>query len=99
MIYIEKSTTGRNFALGFILLAGLVFAAHLYGMKTGTAQSGESALWFSLFTLPWGGMFSKSFLESALWLRFAYPLSWSLVLLNALILYLISGGLRIKRGF
>ncbi len=97
MIYIQKSKTGRNFALGFILLAGLIFAVHFYGRKSGADQTGESALWFSLFTLPWGGMLSQAFLESEIWLRFTYLISWGLVLFNACILYLISGGLRIKQ--
>jgi len=96
MIYIEKSTTGRNFVLGFLLLATFVFVLHLRAMKAG-GGTGESALWFSLFTLPWGGMFSESFLKSGFWTRFSYLISWSMILFNACLLYLISGGLRIRK--
>lgn len=97
LIYIEKSKTGRNFVIGFLLLATLVFVLHLRSMRTGEA-TGESALWFSVFTLPWGGMLSASFLNSDFWQRFAYPLSWGMIVFNACLLYLISGGLRIRRN-
>ncbi|GEM_PF-3251548 len=96
MLCIEKSKTGRNFAIGFLLLAALVFVLHLRVMKTG-GGTGESALWFSIFTLPWGGMLPESFLNSEFWKRFAYWLSWGMIVLNACLLYLISGGLRIRR--
>lgn len=96
MIYIEKSKTGRNFAIGFLLLAAGVFVLYLRSMKAG-GGSGESALWFSVFTLPWGGMLSKSFLSSDLWARFSYFISWGMIVFNACLLYLISGGLRIRK--
>ena len=96
MVYIEKSKTGRNFALGFLLLAAIPFAVQLYALKTGAEGSGESALWFSLFTLPWGMLLPDTFFDSELWRRFAFPLSWFMIVLNAFLLYLISGGLRIR---
>ncbi len=96
MIYIEKSTTGRNFVLGFLLLAIFVFVLHLRAMKAG-GGTGESGVWFALFTLPWGGMLSESFLKSGFWTRFSYLISWSMIFFNAVLLYLISGGLRIRK--
>jgi len=96
MIYIEKSKTGRNFFVGFLLLAGVVFWLHLRALEKG-GGTGESALWFSVFTLPWGTMLSESFLKSDLWGRFSHVISWAMIVLNAALLYLISGGLRIRR--
>lgn len=95
MLYIQKSTTGRNFFIGFLLLAALVFVLHLRAIKAG-GSTGESAIWFTIFTLPWGGMLSRSFLSSDLWMRFSYVISWSMIVFNACLLYLISGGLRIR---
>ncbi len=98
---VRRSKRGMIVAILFLLLAGIAFATHLYSVKTNAGDSGESAVWFFLFTLPWGvlpAFMPDNLVYSSTWGKLAYPISWSMVLLNSFLIYCAAGGLRFSRG-
>jgi hypothetical protein len=97
MIRLRKSRVGAALAGAFVATAAVLFALHLYSMKTNAADSGESALWFFLFTLPWAYLLPEAVINASWWDRVAYGAGWALVLLNAFLLYCIGGGVTFFR--
>jgi len=71
----------------YVVLALVVFAAHLYYVETNPADSGESGIPFFMLTLPWMMYIPSSWHYSTAWSLFAYLISWICVTLNALLIY------------
>jgi hypothetical protein len=97
MIRLRKSRIGRAFAGAFLAVAAVLFALHILSVKTNPADSGESALWFFLLTLPWAYLLPEAVINTPWWDRVAYGAGWLLVGLNAFLLYCVSGGLAFTR--
>jgi len=86
----RAARTGFGVAGGFLLAASAVFAWVFLGASTNPADSGESGLLLVPFALPWIRLI---------------PVSWlgmgtgaGSILLNALLLYCIFGGVRWRRS-
>lgn len=97
MIRLRKSRLGLVVAGAFLAAAAALFAAHVVSFKTNPADSGESALWFFLLTLPWAYLLPEAVINAAWWDRVAYGAGWLLVGLNAFLLYCLAGGIAFRR--
>lgn len=91
------SKAGMTAALIFLGLAAVIFLGHLYSVKTNPADSGESAIGFALFTLPWLAIVSKQALRSEIWDYSGYILGWFCVVVNSFIVYWVVSALSKKR--
>jgi hypothetical protein len=97
MIRLRKSRFGLVLAGAFLALAAVLFVMHVVSMKTNQADSGESALWFFLLTLPWAYLLPEAVIDAPWWDRVAYGAGWALVAFNAFLLYCVGGGLGFRR--
>lgn len=97
MIRLRKSRFGLALAGAFLAVAAALFALHVASMRTNQADSGESALWFFLLTLPWAYLLPEAVINAAWWERVAYGAGWLLVGLNAFLLYCVAGGVAFRR--
>jgi hypothetical protein len=98
MIRLRKSRVGLALAGAFLAVAAALFARHILSVKTNPADSGESALWFFLLTLPWAYLLPEAVINAPWWDRIAYGAGWLLVGFNAFLLYCVSGGVALTRG-
>ena len=96
MIHFRKSKAGFIVSGIFFALAVAALAVHLYSVKTNVADSGESGIVLLPFCLPWIMMIPDSVLYSRWYGQLAYVIYLVFVAINALILYIIAGGLRFK---
>jgi hypothetical protein len=92
MIRLRKSRVGLGLAGTFLGVAVALFALHILSVTTNPADSGESALWFFLLTLPWAYLLPEAVINAPWWDRVAYGAGWVLVILNAFLLYCVGGG-------
>ena len=97
MIRLRKSRIALVPAAAFLAVAAVLFALHVFSMKTNQADSGESALWFFLLTLPWAYLLPEALINASWWDRVAYGAGWLLVAFNAFLLYCLCGGLAFGR--
>lgn len=88
MLILQRSRGGAIAAALFLLAAIAVFAWVFVVASKSPADSGESAFWLLPFTMPW-----ISFAPSA-WGGHVFAVAC--VLLNALIVYGVFGGLRLR---
>jgi hypothetical protein len=95
MIRLRKSAVGGALAGIFLAVALGFFVLHVMSFKTNAADSGESALWFFLLTLPWAYLLPEAVIDAPWWDRVAYAAGWALVALNAFLLYCVGGGIHI----
>ena len=93
----QRSIAGFIIAGIFAVLAMAALISHLYSVKTNPGDSGESAIVLLPFASPWIFMVPKSVAYSKLWAYGAYVFYILCVIVNATILYILSGGLKIKR--
>jgi len=93
----QRSRLGFILAGIFVALAMAALFFHLYSVKTNAGDSGESAIVLLPFAAPWIFMVPKSVAYSKLWAYGAYVFYILCVLANAMILYILSGGLKLKR--
>src|SRR5262245_38645561 len=98
MIRLRKSPVELVVAGAFLAAALALFALHFASIKTNPADSGESAFWFFLFTLPWAYLLPEAVIDAPWWDRIAYGASWLLVAVNAFFIYCFAGGLALGRG-
>ncbi len=96
---VRFSLRGLSIALGFLLLAAAAYFQHMHSVSANPADSGESGILFFLFSLPWG--FVTGIVVDLLHIRLStdvpYALVWAEIGLNAVILYLVAGGLERSR--
>ena len=97
MIRLRKSRFGLVLAGAFLALAAVLFVMHVASMKTNQSDSGESALWFFLLTLPWAYLLPEAVINAAWWEPVAYGAGWALVAFNAFLVYCVGGGLGLRR--
>jgi hypothetical protein len=97
MIRLRKSRVGLALAGAFLAAAAVLFAVHVVSFKTNPADSGESALWFFLLTLPWAYLLPEAVISAPWWDRVAYGAGWLLVALNAFLVYCAAGGIGFRR--
>ena len=97
MIRLRKSRAGAALGGAFLAVAAVLFAVHVYSMKTNQADSGESALLFFMLTLPWALLLPETVINAPWWEEAAYGAGWGLVGLNAFLLYCVGGGVRFGR--
>jgi hypothetical protein len=97
MIRLRKSRVGLAFGGAFLAAAVVLFAVHVVSFRTNPADSGESALWFFLLTLPWAYLLPEAVIHAAWWDRVAYGAGWLLVAFNAFLLYCAGGGVGFRR--
>lgn len=86
---LAKSRTGFAVAVLFLLLAVGIFFWIFFVASKNPSDSGESGIWLLPFASPWIAWLP------ARWL--GLNSAFGCILLNALILYLVFGGLRIRR--
>lgn len=91
------SKTGITAALVFLGSAAGMFLWHLYSVKTNPADSGESAIGFALFTLPWLAIIPKEILRSEIWDRSGHMIGWFCAAVNSFIIYWVVAALSKKR--
>lgn len=97
MIYLRRSQLGFIVSSIFLLLAALALFAHLYSMQVDPHDTGTSAVFLIFFTFPWSLLIPNQLVSSDYWKGLVYPVMISLVFFNAFLLYLVAGGLRIRR--
>jgi hypothetical protein len=90
---LRLSKVGLALAVTFLCIAGALFALHFHALRTNPANSGESALWFFLCTLPWAFLLPESVTGAPWWDELADYAGWALVAWNAFLLYCLGGGL------
>ncbi len=90
---LRLSKVGLSLAITFLCIAGALFALHVHAFSTNPANSGESALWFFLCTLPWAFLLPGAVLDAPWWDRIADYVGWALVAWNAFLLYCLGGGI------
>ncbi|HSD43704.1 MAG TPA: hypothetical protein VLD36_17785 [Burkholderiales bacterium] len=95
---LRLSRTGCALAITFLCIAGALFALHWHSFRTNPGDSGESALWFFLCTLPWAFLLPEALVSSPGWDDVAYYIGWAFVAWNAFLLYCIGGGIRLATG-
>lgn len=81
----------------FLIIAIIAFLTHIVSVKTNPADSGLSAIWFYLCTIPWVEMLPKSLFYSKIWKTLNYPVGWCFVLLNTFLIYCLFGGIKFKK--
>ncbi len=93
---VRFSLRGVSVSAVFLVLATAAYLQHAHSIGTNPADSGESGILFFIFSLPWGLV--TGIVVDLLHIRLSndtpYVLVWSKVGLNALILYLMAGGVR-----
>ncbi len=94
MIRLRKSPAGLALAGAFVAVALVLFALHVLSYRTNPADSGASALWFFLLTLPWANLLPEALINAPWWDRVALAAAWLLVALNSFLVYCIAGGIR-----
>ena len=96
---VRFSLRALSVSAGFLLLAAAAYLQHVHSVGTNPADSGESGILFFLFSLPWGLV--TGIVVDLLHIRLPndapYVLVWAEVGLNAVVLYLMAGGLRRTR--
>lgn len=97
MIYLRQSKIGIILSSIFLFLATLALIGHLYSMQVDPQDTGTSAVFLVLFTFPWSFFIPDKLVSSDYWQWLVYPIMMSLVLFNAFLLYLVAGGLGIRR--
>jgi hypothetical protein len=90
---LRLSKVGLSLAITFLCIAGALFALHFHAFRTNPADSGASALWFFLCTLPWAFLLPEAALNAPWWDRIADYVGWALVAWNAFLLYCLGGGI------
>jgi len=98
MIGLRKSKFGFIISGFYLVLAAVAFGTHIYSVETNSADSGLSALWFALLAMPWIQLIPDSLAYSPLWGLLVYPVCWLMVALNAFILYVCLGGIRVGKS-
>jgi hypothetical protein len=92
-----KSRLGLWVAGSYVALAATAFSVHLTSTYTNVANSGESGILLIPFALPWISWIdwmSPGFFRSAIWENPFLAGWWLLVGTNALLLYVVCGGVR-----
>lgn len=84
---------GLAAAIAFLCVAGALFALHVHSFTTNPADSGESAFWFFLCTLPWAFLLPEAVINAPWWDDVAYAVGWAFVAWNAFLLYCLGGGI------
>jgi membrane protein YdbS with pleckstrin-like domain len=97
MIYLRRSKIGLILSSIFLFLATLALIGHLYSMQVDPQDTGTSAVFLIFFTFPWSIFIPHQLVSSDYWKWLVYPMMISLVLVNAFLLYLVAGGLGIRR--
>jgi hypothetical protein len=97
MIYLRRSKIGLILVSIYLFLALMSLILHLYSMQTDPQDTGTSAVFLVLFALPWLTFIPDQFVSSDAWQFLVYPVTIILVLFNAFLLYLVAGGLGIRR--
>lgn len=96
---VRFSLRGLSVSAVFLLLAAAAYLQHVRSVGANPADSGESGILFFVFSLPWGLV--TGIVVDLLHIRLSndapYVLVWAEVGLNALILYLMAGGVRRTR--
>jgi hypothetical protein len=92
---LRLSRVGFVLAITFLCVAGALFALHFHAYRTNPANSGESALWFFLCTLPWAFLVPESVIDAPWWDDVADYAGWLFVAWNAFLLYCLGGGLAV----
>jgi hypothetical protein len=90
---LRLSKVGFALAITFLCIAGALFALHWHAFRTNPADSGESALWFFLCTLPWAFLLPEAVTSAPGWDDIAYYVGWAFVAWNAFLLYCLGGGI------
>ena len=90
---LRLSRLGFALAVTFLLVAGALFALHVHAYRTNPADSGESALWFFLCTLPWAFLLPEAVINAPWWDEVSNYVGWALAAWNAFLLYCLGGGL------
>jgi hypothetical protein len=78
----------------FMLLAAATQAWLMYSARTNLADSGEGSALLLLLAMPWPQLVPDALWDSPAAGRFGPFLCWAMIVLNALLLYCIAGGLR-----
>lgn len=98
MFYLRQSKRALTISSAFLFLATLALALHLYSMHTDPNDTGTSAVFLVLFTFPWMQLIPDSWVASDNWTWLVYPLTIIIILGNAFLLYLLTGGLGMRRS-
>lgn len=94
MLTLKRSRAGLVLAAIFLLLAAATHAWLLYSAHTNPADSGEGGVLLLLLAMPWPRLLPDALWDSSAAGRFGPFLCWAMIVLNALLLYCIAGGLR-----
>ncbi len=102
MIRVKKSKAAMIVSGIYLGIAFAAFLTHIISVNTNPADSGLSAIWFYLCSLPWIqvliSVLPKDFTYTRTWGRIVYHIGWGCVFINALILYCLSGGIKLAKG-
>jgi len=94
---LQKSKFAFIVAGIFIFLAVAALFMHLYSVRTNPGDSGESGIVMLPFSVPWILMVPSSVAYSRFWAYGVYSFYFACVSINALILYILTGGMRWRK--
>ena len=102
MIKLKKTKAGMVVSGIYLGISLIAFLTHIMSVETNPADSGLSAIWFYLCSLPWlkilMDLLPQDFFYTRTWGLLTYPVGWCCILLNAFILYCLSGGIKLVKS-